>query len=389
MHTLVRHVGFHALFIVPALLATVSNAQTNASPIGDAGEGVTLPATLSTGLFFHNGKYIPRPYVVNTDGNRVVINGRVIDISAEIRGDDEDRPSRGNPGRRRGPRNGRAGPGGPLIWQRGANEFDVGRKREISPGRSSLTERDAEKEARRIAASLSRGEHVMAFDSAPITMLGSSADRFFVADAFLSTQLTDTQRREFVGLGPAGARDNWNVWVDQLSLTPELRQQLEKDREAFLTIERREQATIAARSRLDSAAYPLTIAAMVLGVIAFGHMLQWVAQGFVIKGEESILLGAGFSSKALLLMLAMSVLDLTWTILALQAGAMSEVNPLAGQFAGSPIQLTLFKIVATGGALGILYAWRLQPKIQKATWWMCLVCILLTFRWVMFDSMMQ
>ena len=81
----------------------------------------------------------------------------------------------------------------------------------------------------------------------------------------------------------------------------------------------------------------------------------------------------------------MSLIDLAWTILAGQAGVMKEAihwQPLIW----IPPQLVAFKVTATGLGCGILYAWRRQKQIQDATWWMCLVCVLLTFRWVVFDS---
>ncbi|MEM8733467.1 MAG: DUF5658 family protein [Planctomycetota bacterium] len=388
MHKLVSSAMVTVLAFV-VLSSSVSVAQE----IGDSGEFLQLPVTAEDGLLFHNGEYIPAPYFVEFKGSDVTVNGRLLKLKNEREREDEVRRDVGGNGRGRGQRNGRGGPGrgGPRdLPPRQRAMFDAGsRRRELVPSDATIAPETAERDARRIAAGLKRGEHVVVFDGTPLKILQSPADRFFLADAFLSSELTEVQRREFVGLGPVGSRDKWDAWVDEFTPTPSLQTVLEEDRDSFLATERRERATIAARHRLESAAYPLTIAAMVLGVIAFGHMLQWVAQGFVIKGDESIVLGASFSSKALLLMLAMSAIDLTWTILALQAGAMSEVNPMASQFASSPLQLTLFKIIATGGALGILYAWRLQPKVQKATWWMCLVCILLTFRWVVFDSMMQ
>ena len=85
----------------------------------------------------------------------------------------------------------------------------------------------------------------------------------------------------------------------------------------------------------------------------------------------------------------MSVLDLVWTILAGQAGVMTELNPLAAKFIDSPGQLAFFKMFATATGFGILFVWRQRRQVQQAIWWMCLVCVLLTFRWVMFDSMIN
>ena len=126
---------------------------------------------------------------------------------------------------------------------------------------------------------------------------------------------------------------------------------------------------------------------MLLSVFALGHVLKWTAKSIVAEQN------AAYSPEvtrcvevALLLMLAMSLIDLVWTILAGQAGVMKEVNPLAATYLDSPVQLVAFKVTATGLGCGILYAWRRRKQVQDATWWMCLVCVLLTFRWVVFDS---
>jgi hypothetical protein len=68
---------------------------------------------------------------------------------------------------------------------------------------------------------------------------------------------------------------------------------------------------------------------------------------------------------------------------------MRELNPVAAQLVGSPMHLILFKVVATGAGGAILFIWRHRSQIQQAAWWMCLVCVLLTFRWVVFDSVLN
>ncbi len=89
-----------------------------------------------------------------------------------------------------------------------------------------------------------------------------------------------------------------------------------------------------------------------------------------------------------MLILAMSGLDLIWTALSAAAGEMRELNPMAVHLVDSPELLVVFKMVVTLLACGILLTLRAQPKAQFATWWMCLVCVLLTFRWVVFQSLM-
>ena len=138
----------------------------------------------------------------------------------------------------------------------------------------------------------------------------------------------------------------------------------------------------AAVRRLESMDYPLTVIGMLLGVMALGINLQWSAAGI---GEEQ---SAKFHTSALWLILGMSLLDLTWTILSSQAGEMREMNPMASQIIDSPWKLIVFKSIATFGACGILYHWRHLGKIRQAAWWATLICVLLTFRWIMMGSFM-
>jgi hypothetical protein len=132
---------------------------------------------------------------------------------------------------------------------------------------------------------------------------------------------------------------------------------------------------------MERSAYPLTIVGMLLGVFALGHTLKWSSAN--PSGESA----TSFVKTALLLILAMSCLDLIWTALAGAAGQMKELNPMAVGIINSPTALIVFKSSVTLLACGILMFLRSQPKAQFATWWMCLVCVLLTFRWVVFQSL--
>ena len=127
---------------------------------------------------------------------------------------------------------------------------------------------------------------------------------------------------------------------------------------------------------------------MMLGVISLGHMLKWSARDFDPDRDASHGPAAGkFVQNALLLMTGMAMIDLCWTILAIQAGVMREVNPLAAGLVHSPLALAAFKFTAMSVSFGIFFTLRERKRAQQATWWMCLICILVTFRWVVVDSL--
>ncbi len=128
--------------------------------------------------------------------------------------------------------------------------------------------------------------------------------------------------------------------------------------------------SIQAVSRIDQFSYPLTMIGMVLTVIAFGHLLsyrpdQYGASATLDPNPDALKM----VTRSIVFVVLLSGLDLIWTILASQAGQMKELNPLASQMIDNPQQLLAFKATAT-------------------SWWMCLVCTLLAFRWLTFNSMM-
>ncbi len=126
---------------------------------------------------------------------------------------------------------------------------------------------------------------------------------------------------------------------------------------------------------------------MVLAVLASGHLMNSLParapEGALV--EESKVMRAALISVGLVFLL--SSLDLVWTILATQAGQMRELNPLGNGLINDPQSLVVFKSVATLTSCCILAALRRYHIARLASWWLCLVCTILTFRWLAFNSM--
>ena len=183
-------------------------------------------------------------------------------------------------------------------------------------------------------------------------------------------------------------QDLWEGWFSRLTMTEELQARAEAIVESVAAAEARNVSEIQAYQRLHTFAYPLTVLGMVLGVLALGHLLKSFPD--IDSAQEGNLLPPDVlraTAVSLGLMIALSLFDLTWTILASQAGQMRELNPLGSQLISDPNLLIGFKFIATLLGCGILFALRRHQRARQACWWLCLVCTVLTFRWVMFNSM--
>ena len=84
---------------------------------------------------------------------------------------------------------------------------------------------------------------------------------------------------------------------------------------------------------------------------------------------------------------AFSLLDLTWTILALNTKSVSELNPIGSQFIHDPRNMAGFKVSVTFSCLALLWLLRKHKRAQVAAWWLCLVLTLVTCRWLLVDTL--
>ncbi len=315
------------------------------------------------GFLFVDGGYIPGPHTVEATKAGITVNDIPVSFEHDPKGEDDANSQTGWGGRNRG------------WW---------GQRR-----RPQSAERTPADLARRLYFSLSEGNTVVTFAGTPMVVLSTGGDCYELYNGLLSDNPTSEERKAFIGLARnSAAAPIWDQWLNSFEPTPQLRTHLQKYvDESDAVIEELASAS-AAKYRMETFAYPLTLAGMMLGVFAFGHMLKWTGRNLVAEQSGSSTPESTRCAEiALLLMLGMSVVDLLWTILAGQAGVMKEINPLAAGLIHTPMSLAAFKVTATGLGCGLLYVYRERRRVQEATWWMCLVCVLVTFRWVMFDSM--
>lgn len=337
---------------------------------GVVGDAAAVEAVAETGFVVLDGTYVAPPYVVRATAEGLTINGRAVRSPLP-------EPSWGG-GRGAGRGGGRFGGGRFGGGRFGRDDGEGGR----GPGRMMDP-------ARRIVRRLENGSVLVAFDGHPAVFLspGRQQNEFFEAVRTRDPE-TDAFRSLLRGLPSDADRDAWSNWLAGIDPSDELWKHADEAVRAGEAMTEANRHGIAASRRLDGLAYPLTVAGMVLGVLALGHLLRSFPQ--TTEGGENPTVREIFVRATVIsvgLVVALSALDLVWTLLAAQAGQMRELNPLASQWIDDPQRLLAFKAAATLVGCGLLFALRRHPRAQVAAWWLCLVCTVLTFRWVVFNSM--
>lgn len=213
------------------------------------------------------------------------------------------------------------------------------------------------------------------------------------ADSFLNLLIDDEARQSASAanlswLPQTADRGKIAQWLESYQTPAALRERIEKqfaDRKAARDSNLSQRDAV---RRLDQWGYPLSVLGMVLVVAAIGHLLsrrpEPEATGDKINLTPDAIRQTNFS---LMLVAAMSGMDLVWTILISQAGAMKELNPLGSRLLSNPGQLILFKMAMTALALCLIFGLRRYRRAQLASWWGCLLFTILTVRWLTFNSL--
>lgn len=369
----VKNAAFWGVMFV-LLFPSKGSAQPPQSQRVEGLQQKTIMAASDLSVVFINGEFVDSPYEIQHEDDFVFVNGRRLQISDAVMNESSEREGRNRGfGRGGGPEDGwGGGPGGGRRGQRS----EAGGGRTISSPSARF--------ARELRDEVQNTGLLIAFDGYPIRIVpidgeglsGHLASAESVTDERLA-ELNLTESVEETAV--------WMNWLKGYEVSSEAQSRIQSIIDGVIAYETEHQSSIAQVARLEQYAYPLTVLGMLLGVIALGYMLQWAGNG--LHQFETTPQSERYVVIALCMMAGMATIDFIWTVLAGQAGQMKEVNPLAASFVESPTELAVFKILATGIGFSILYFWRRRPQIRQATWWMCLVSVLLTFRWVMFDSM--
>jgi hypothetical protein len=236
---------------------------------------------------------------------------------------------------------------------------------------------------------LANGMLVVALPDQPLVAMTDSKSQCDLLAALLAeprravTPVSVTEHYAHVAEG-----GTWDAWIAAFVPTADFRETARARIELYDRSEAEARAAIAATRRLQTFSYPLSVLGMVVTTLGIGHLLSHRPPvGAKSLETDASPLAIQVLTWSLVLVVIYSVLDLTWTILAHQAGQMLELNPLGSRLMDDPLKLIAFKGAATGMAVVLLFALRKYRKAQLAAWWVCLVCTLLTARWLTLSPM--
>ena len=356
--------GLHALSCM-VLLSVASSAIASEDTLAQPEPVETSQRRpIDCGFVILNGRYLPPPYVVGRRGEEVLINEHVIPL--------ERFAWRGGPGGGRGPGMGMGR--GPRMrrpwWNDGQAAIVTGIERRLQN------------------------------DALLIVIDGESAgfvpadEVVMVLDSLLCDESNEMKARALVGLGVQWiTEEQWAAIVETFEPTPELIERVGPEVAEYRLVVHTNQAShrrLVSTSIFQSrpARYGITLATMGLAVVALGSLLSYHPNGHTRWREVD---GAGegvpMVIRNVVLLVLLGILDLVLTLGAQQGGGLLGLNPLGSQLVASPFLLTSFKVTSLLGACCILVVLRRYRGAQVASWWLCLVCTVLAFRWLTYNSM--
>jgi len=352
------------MWIATSAVAADTGQTTNALQTA-APESIINGIPIETGFVIVKGEYVPPPYVVGTREDELFLNGQPIDTERlQMR-----RWGRGFGWGWREPGAGRPAAPGPNV--------------QMEPPRPS---RSFFNHAAHLERQLLDDNVLIVFGDGMATFLRGGSDL-----SVLKT-LTGDQPREAKIQALMKVRTErinsarWVELVDSFQPSAELTRRVAELDKARTSV----RYTPAAQSQKLSnfVMYGISVIGIVLGALALGTLLihrphSQAAWREIDTSGDSISLVI----RNVVLVAVLSFFDLGCTVLSQSSIGFAEMNPLGSHLLSSPVHLVAFKVTSLLLGCGILLSLRRYRGAQVASWWLCLVCTILTFRWATYTSL--
>ncbi|QDS89371.1 hypothetical protein EC9_35700 [Rosistilla ulvae] len=268
------------------------------------------------------------------------------------------------------------------IWV-GTSQTSRPRGRNDNPSRQFRNNRYLQ---RHVVESLRGNRAVFAFSDSPAVILNENV---FCANLLKFDRESEPYQELQDSIADQEQLQSMEAWFTSYTPSQDLIDAATVVVERYERANQINRAQVSAATALNQLTYPMTMFGLMVGVYAFGHLMMTTPKTPALFPEANLL---DVMSRATVISVALicahASLDLVWTLLTSRAGQMREINPVGAQFVDSPAALIAFKATVTLGACGLLIGLRKHRFAQTACWWMCLVCTILTFRWLIFSSML-
>jgi hypothetical protein len=349
----IRTTGLQALAWM-ALLGTAGGVPNN--PDGDQGNSespeIEQGQPIHSGVVLLDGRYLPLPYVVGHREDEVYINGHPVPAES-LRG--------GRTGRRRARGRGEG------ARQRNAAAAGVERR-------------------------LMSNSLLIEWESAVIGFIPFEQG-FPILDVLLSDGTKEAKVQALMESDMAGISSaQWERLVEDFQPNAELSERvLAFAAETDLLLQQHEaahQKAVSSAPLSPGLTYGINLTGILLAIFALGSLLTHRPRPDVRWREiDATDGGPPLVVRNIALIVLLGLFDLACTLIAERSGGFWEINPLAAQLIQSPAALVAFKIPLLVGSAAILLSLRRYHGAQIASWWLCLVCTVLTFRWATYNSM--
>lgn len=353
-----------------------------------AEEPIVNGEPLLDGFVIIKGEYVPPPYVVGTRGDELFLNGQPINTERlrmrhwgrrfhwGWRGPGADRGEDAPPRRdREGQRSESAPP------QRGENNPPT----ETEELQTPVPSRPYIDYSVYLERRLQEDGLLIVFNDGMATFPRNGFE-LPVLKALVSDEPSDAKVQALMRIHSEQINSaRWRELVDTFRPTADLKKRVEELDKARVVAYPRPTQT---RSLSNYVQYGITVTGIVLGVLAFGTLLMHRPNSRAAWREVD---SAGDSIpmvvRNVVLVAILSFFDLTCTLLAQSSIGFAEINPLGSHLLDSPLLLAGFKVTSLLLGCGILLALRRYRGAQIASWWLCLVCTILTFRWATYGTL--
>lgn len=382
------------LLTLLVFIGTVQSSQAADPMTDDVEPAPTLKSEpIHTGFVLIDGKYIESPYIIISEKERLTINGHPISINPLQLPKDRPR-ARQRSGIRGGPRRGPGRTSMPQDVFRKNRQPDSERASVLSSSNVDGNLLHQQRVIDLIEKKLKMNATLVAWQGKPACFVANYLGVMVLAD-LSSDKSSEEKIDSIIALDIKGLTEPMIIHaVEHFEPSSQLDTRLVDMQDEYSALieymDRKRDGIWLSSPRSRSIRYTVTVLAMMFGVVALGILLTHRPE---TKGSWREIDDSSGSLSivkwCIIMLVVLGLFDLGCTILAAQTSVFVELNPLGGSISKNPIALSALKLGSLLLGCGLLFFLRKYRGAQFASWWLSLVCVVVTFRWAAFNTMLM